>query len=128
MFFSTRSCQKAGDLKKETFLIYIVQFETNTQNPIKGELGLWFLFLGLRKSVTHLSQATVEIIDDADYVEGTQYVSHFSFPLDFQFMAQHDKMAERPYLMLQVNSVDSWGRHRIEGYGFCRMPLNPGYH
>ena len=56
--------------------------------------------MGLRKSVTHLSQATVEIIDDADYVEGTQYVSHFSFPLDFQFMAQHDKMSERPYLML----------------------------
>ena len=24
-----------------------------------------------RSSVTHLSQATVEIIDDADYVEGT---------------------------------------------------------
>ena len=36
-----------------------------------------------RKSVTHLSKATVEIVDDADYVEGTQYVSHFSFPLDF---------------------------------------------
>ena len=81
-----------------------------------------------RKSVTHLSKATVEIIDDADYVEGTQYVSHFSFPLDFQFMAQNDKMEQRPYLLLQVNSVDSWGRHRIEGYGFVRFPAEPGYH
>ena len=55
-------------------------------------------------------------------------MSHFSFPLDFQFMAQHDEMDHRPYLMLQVNSVDSWGRHRIEGYGFVRFPLEPGYH
>ena len=58
-------------------------------------------------------------------------MSHFSFPLDFQFMVQHDSMKLRdlrPYLMLQVNSVDSWGRHRIEGYGFVRFPLEPGYH
>lgn len=30
--------------------------------------------------------------------------------------------------MFQVNSVDSWNRHRIEGYGFLRMPLEPGYY
>jgi hypothetical protein len=35
---------------------------------------------------------------------------------------------KRPYLLLQVNSVDSWSRHRVEGYGFLRMPLEPGYH
>ena len=38
-------------------------------------------------------------------------------------MAHH-----RPYLLMQVNSVDSWNRHRIEGYGFVRFPLEPGYH
>ena len=37
-------------------------------------------------------------------------------------------MDKRPYLLFQVNSVDSWKRHRIEGYGFLRMPLEPGYH
>ena len=47
--------------------------------------------INCRKSVTHLSKATVEVIDDPDFVEGTQYVSHFSFPLDFQFMAQNKK-------------------------------------
>jgi Meckel syndrome type 1 protein len=31
-------------------------------------------------------------------------------------------------LLLQVNSVDNWGRHRIEGYGFVRFPQEPGYH
>ena len=81
-----------------------------------------------RKSVTHTSKATVELVDDADAVEGTQYVSHFSFPLDFQLLAQTDKMAERPYLLLQVNSIDYWGRHRVEGYGFVRFPAEPGYH
>lgn len=29
---------------------------------------------------------------------------------------------------MQVNSVDWWGRHRIEGYSFVRMPQEPGYH
>ena len=36
--------------------------------------------------------------------------------------------SQRPYLLLQVNSVDDWGRHRIEGYGFIRFPVEPGYH
>ena len=29
---------------------------------------------------------------------------------------------------MQVNSVDEWNRHRIEGYGFVRMPMQNGYH
>ncbi len=27
---------------------------------------------------------------------------------------------------MQVNSVDSWKRHRIEGYGFCQIPGQAG--
>ena len=41
-----------------------------------------------RKSSTHFSKAKVELIDDADQIEGTQYVSHFCFPFDLQFIAQ----------------------------------------
>lgn len=78
--------------------------------------------------MTHTSKASVELVDGDEHVEGTQYVSHFSFPLDFQLLAQTQNMAERPYLLLQVNSIDSWGRHRIEGYGFVRFPTDPGYH
>lgn len=33
-----------------------------------------------------------------------------------------------PYILMQVNSVDSWQRHRIEGYGFVRIPSEPGFH
>ena len=55
------------------------------------------------------------------------YESHFCFPLDYQFVAQREAMNKRPYIILQVNSVDSWNRHRIEGYGFLRIPEQPGY-
>ena len=27
-----------------------------------------------------------------------------------------------------MNSVDNWGRHRIEGYTFVRLPKEAGYH
>ena len=28
----------------------------------------------------------------------------------------------------EVNSKDDWNRHRIEGYGFVRIPNKTGYH
>ena len=34
----------------------------------------------------------------------------------------------RPYLLLQVNSTDSWNRHRVEGYSFVQLPFENGYH
>ena len=33
-----------------------------------------------------------------------------------------------PILLLKVNSADSWGRHRVEGYGYLRFPAEQGYH
>jgi len=35
-----------------------------------------------RSSVTQISKGTVKLIDSDDCVEGTEYVSHFGFPLD----------------------------------------------
>jgi hypothetical protein len=32
-----------------------------------------------------------------------------------------------PEVLLQVNSCDTWGRHRIQGYGFLKIPNTPGY-
>jgi len=31
-----------------------------------------------------------------------------------------------PTLFFEVYSLDSWQRHRIEGYGFCQLPDVPG--
>ena len=82
-----------------------------------------------RKSCTHVSKAGVEPSTDPDDPEGTQNVSHFCFPFDYQFLAREvDSSSTRPHLLFQVNSVDDWGRHRIEGYGFLRLPIEPGYH
>lgn len=78
--------------------------------------------------MTHLSKATVKLVDNEDCIEGTEFVSHFGFPIDLQFLAKPQNFENRPYLLLQVNSVDSWGRHRIEGYSFARLPQTAGYH
>jgi hypothetical protein len=43
-------------------------------------------------------------------------------------LAEDVNMDDRPYILLTVNSIDSWGRDRIEGYGFARMPHEAGYH
>lgn len=81
-----------------------------------------------RKCVTHTSQGRV----DYSYVIGqddtTKFTSHFCFPFDYQFLAKNSSFESRPYLLFQVNSVDSWNRHRIEGYGSCRIPAEAGYH
>ena len=122
--------QKDGPLKNQMSRKYLGSLETSIQKSTKGKFKINKTNLKneFRKSVTHTSKACVELVDDEENVEGTQYVSHFSFPLDFQMLAQTEKLADRPYLLLQVNSIDAWSRHRVEGYGFVRFPSEPGYH
>ena len=43
-----------------------------------------------RASSTHISLANVEPSEDPENPEGTQFVSHFCFPFDFQFLAKED--------------------------------------
>ena len=33
-----------------------------------------------------------------------------------------------PTIVIQVNSLDSWGRYRVEGYGFVELPRYCGVH
>ena len=82
-----------------------------------------------RKTVTHISQGRVEHTEDLEDEDSTKFCSHFCFPFDYQFLAKDATIeTSRPYILLQVNSIDEWNRHRIEGYGFIRMPIDPGYH
>jgi len=37
-------------------------------------------------------------------------------------------MQKWPIIVVQVNSLDSWGRYRIEGYGFTELPRYSGIH
>ena len=82
-----------------------------------------------RKSVTHTSSGRVDVNIDNEDEDTTMFTSHFCFPFDYQFKAKDVNMREsRPTLLLQVNSVDEWNRHRIEGYGFIKFPMETGYH
>lgn len=46
-----------------------------------------------------------------------------SFPFELELLA-HERMLDRtwPKLFFQINSIDEWERHRIEGYGFVNIP------
>lgn len=37
-------------------------------------------------------------------------------------------MTRWPIIFFFVNSNDSWGRSKVEGYGFCEIPKIPGFH
>eukprot|EP00826_Nyctotherus_ovalis_P059030 TRINITY_DN8175_c0_g1_i1.p1 TRINITY_DN8175_c0_g1~~TRINITY_DN8175_c0_g1_i1.p1 ORF type:complete len:219 (-),score=48.34 TRINITY_DN8175_c0_g1_i1:241-852(-) len=67
------------------------------------------------------------------------YQSNFCFPFDYQLLTPQESSPNPdepaaslctrwPSLLMQVNSVDSWGRHRIEGYGYVTFPSTPGYY
>lgn len=79
-----------------------------------------------RKTVTHIASGNYRPSE----LDGTsKFSSHFCFPFDYQFKAKNAFMYnERPFLAMQINSVDNWNRHRIEGYGFVRFPDRPGFH
>lgn len=37
-------------------------------------------------------------------------------------------MTRWPIIFFQVNSIGSWGKNKVEAYGFCDIPNIPGYH
>lgn len=77
-----------------------------------------------RESITQFSNANV-----IDYNNQRVYESSFCFPFDLQFIhSEEEETSDRPYLLFQVNSLDSWNRHRIEGYGALQFPSEEGYH
>lgn len=56
-------------------------------------------------------------------------VSKFSFPLAWSLLASDGGLAhEWPKVLVQVNSADSWGRHKILGYGFLEFPSKAGFY
>ncbi|OMJ83064.1 hypothetical protein SteCoe_16100 [Stentor coeruleus] len=56
-------------------------------------------------------------------------ISYFSFPLAWSFMASDSALLEEwPKVSVQVNSADSWGKHKILGYGFLQFPPKPGFY
>jgi Meckel syndrome type 1 protein len=72
------------------------------------------------KSVTQKSTCVAN--DKGDYI------CNLSFPFELELLC-HEAVLDKswPKILIQVNSVDSWERHRIEGYGFINVPNFSGY-
>ncbi|KXJ29494.1 Meckel syndrome type 1 protein [Exaiptasia diaphana] len=63
---------------------------------------------------------------------GKDNVAYFSFPFDFSLIykekEESDDFIRWPVLFIEVLSLDSWERHRTEGYGMITIPNQPGIH
>jgi len=85
------------------------------------------------KSVSQLSEAYVELFKNDDNVstfeqEENTYKHNYCLPFELELLC-HDYILEssNPKLLLQVNSVDSYNRHRTEGYCFLNIPMETGF-
>lgn len=97
------------------------------------------------KSVSQVSEAFVEMYqtDESKNIgtgassnfigpmleEQNEYKHNFCTPFELELLC-HDYIVDRsnPKLLLQVNSVDSYNRHRIEGYCFLNIPMDTGFY
>jgi len=65
-----------------------------------------------------------------DVTESIQPVAHFGLPIRFNVFSSHDNSGElmmaTPLVLFQVSSVHSFERHRIQGYGYTRLPVTAG--
>ncbi|EDO39397.1 predicted protein [Nematostella vectensis] len=63
---------------------------------------------------------------------GEDDVAHFCFPFEYSLVydARHspDAFVKWPLLFVEVMSLDSWERHRTEGYGYTVIPNKAGSH
>lgn len=75
------------------------------------------------KSISQTSRFYCETNGDGNYVH------NFSLPFELELLG-HDAISENstPKLLLQINSIDSYGRHRIQGYAFVKVPSKPGFY
>lgn len=52
---------------------------------------------------------------------------NFSLPFELELLGHNSILnTMTPKLIVQINSQDSWGRHRIEGYSFLNIPIKTG--
>jgi len=61
-------------------------------------------------------------------VKNLETLSHnFSLPFELELLG-HNSILETitPKLLIQINSVDWWERHRIEGYSYISIPIKTG--
>ena len=52
--------------------------------------------------------------------------SYLQFNIDAASITE--TMPKLPLMYIEVSSVDSWERYRLEGYGYTAIPATPGKH
>ena len=67
--------------------------------------------------------------ENEDEIKDMNSLTHnFSLPFELELLGHNDAIGRLdPKLLIQVNSVDYWGRHRIQGYCFVNLPIKTGY-
>ncbi|CAI8057600.1 Meckel syndrome type 1 protein [Geodia barretti] len=60
-------------------------------------------------------------------------VANFNCPFEYDLIYHNittieDDLAHWPCVLMEVCSLDSWDRHRVEGYGHLPLPSSPGVH
>ena len=96
------------------------------------------------KSISQVSTAYVESMEEINHhnlnktskdhtsmISSNQEEKTFKHNIGLPFeleMLSHNTILQRmpPKLLLQINSTDYYGRHRIEGYCFLDIPLKTG--
>ncbi|CAF0929463.1 unnamed protein product [Rotaria sordida] len=75
---------------------------------------------------THTASATTS----SKYDDIVYYSHPFEFELWYKpprVSADHE-LPRMPKIFFQISSLDSWGRHRIEGYTYIDIPSSPGFY
>jgi len=66
-------------------------------------------------------------IHSHDFKDRNAIIHNFCLPFELELLGHNGILNKiSPKLLIQINSCDSWGRHRIEGYAFVHIPIQNG--
>lgn len=115
-------CKAEGFAEKTLYLFYEIDLpigwkvdDENEYYEIYKQENFIEENINKLKTVSQKSQCTANENGELKHV--------FNLPIEVELLAHNYTLSKPwPKLLIQVNSVDSWGRHRIEGYSFCNIP------
>jgi hypothetical protein len=77
------------------------------------------------KSISQTVKSNVDTFSDIP----DSLAHNFSLPFELELLCHNSILGEiNPKLLIQVNSQDSWNRHRVEGYCFSEIPIKTGFY
>ncbi|GLH11297.1 Meckel syndrome type 1 protein [Gryllus bimaculatus] len=89
------------------------------------QLDIRQMKVGTEFDVPHRNIIMMYILGEIVCAEEFEYNDLF---VHFLFELPKDSVPSWPQLFVEVLSLDSWGRFRVEGYCFLKVPPHPGQH